>query len=66
MGEDKTLGERVGDYWLEYAKREGLPVITRVIHFPNDDVPRYLENLRRFEQASREAGKDFRVHYQAA
>jgi len=27
--------------------------ITRTVHFNNDDVPRYLENLRRFEESSR-------------
>ena len=29
-------------------------VVTKEIPFANDDVPRYLEKLRRFEKASRE------------
>jgi hypothetical protein len=29
-------------------------IVTKEIRFANDDVPRYLEKLRRFERASRE------------
>lgn len=34
------------------AKSSG--VISRTVAFDNDDVPRFLENLRRFEEHSRE------------
>jgi hypothetical protein len=34
---------------------------TKVIHFDNDDVPKFLEKLQRFKERSREAGKDLRI-----
>jgi hypothetical protein len=57
----KSLGQRLGEAMVEKARKSGLPVITRVIPFLNNDVPEYLENLHRFEEASRRAGKDIKV-----
>lgn len=40
----------------EFVRRmaAGRNVITKTIPFTNDDVPRYLANLREFERLSRE------------
>ena len=44
-----TLAER----FLKMAEERGEEVVIKTIPFTNDDVPKYLENLRRFEEASR-------------
>ena len=54
MGEDKTLGEKLGEAMIDAARKAGIPVLEPVIiqlHY--EDIREYLENLHRFEQASR-------------
>jgi hypothetical protein len=47
--------QHIAQAFIDAAKRDGLPIITVAIPFRNNDVPEYLENLRRFEEESRKA-----------
>lgn len=44
------------------AREEGLEIITKVIHFTNNDVPEFLKRLKEFENKSKEA--KVRMRYQ--
>lgn len=44
--------KRMASAMMRAAKKAGLEVITKTIHFPNNDVPEFLKRLDRFERDS--------------
>lgn len=48
----------------EASEKAGLEVIEKTIPFLNNDVPKFLEGLRKFEEWSRKTGGKTMVCYQ--
>lgn len=58
----ENIGQRLGESMVEVARKAGIPVYGSVtLQFANNDVPEFLKNLHRFEEASRKAGKDIKA-----
>jgi len=57
MAKQKRRKPPIGKSLLEELRKRGIvPVKTMRVRFDNDDVPKFLENLKRFEKASKKAG----------
>ena len=57
MAKQKRRKPPIGKSLLEELRKRGIvPVKTIRVRFNNDDVPKFLKNLKRFEKASKKAG----------
>lgn len=52
--------------FVESERARGVPVVTKVLHFSNNDCYVYLKGAYKFQEYSSKVGKDFIVHHQSA
>jgi hypothetical protein len=63
MAKRKRCRAPAGNSLLEELRKRGIvPVKTIRVRFNNDDAPKFLKNLKRFQKASKKAGDKIIVH----